>query len=78
MPGGRRIVSAGVTDAAETQRLRRRWDRHAVAYDSQISRSERRFFQDTRRWVCGRATGQVLEVAIGTGSTCRTTPTASG
>jgi hypothetical protein len=52
MPGGGRILSAGVTDGADTQRLRRQRDRHAAAHNSQISRSERRFFPNTHRWVC--------------------------
>lgn len=29
--------------------------------------AERRFFADTRGWVCGQASGDTLEVAIGTG-----------
>ncbi|GAA1802211.1 class I SAM-dependent methyltransferase [Planosporangium flavigriseum] len=29
--------------------------------------ADRRFFGDTRHWVCSQATGDVLEVAIGTG-----------
>jgi ubiquinone/menaquinone biosynthesis C-methylase UbiE len=29
--------------------------------------AERRFFGDTRQWLCGQASGEVLEVAIGTG-----------
>nr|WP_218120075.1 class I SAM-dependent methyltransferase [Actinopolyspora mzabensis] len=32
-----------------------------------MGRLERRFFGDTRQWLCGRAEGEVLEVAIGTG-----------
>ncbi|TNC24225.1 class I SAM-dependent methyltransferase [Amycolatopsis alkalitolerans] len=28
---------------------------------------DRRFFGDTREWVCGQAGGEVLEVAVGTG-----------
>lgn len=55
-----------LTSSAE-QRLRRHWDKHAAGYDKQFQFMERRFFPDTRDWVCAQATGQVLEVAIGSG-----------
>jgi ubiquinone/menaquinone biosynthesis C-methylase UbiE len=48
-------------------RLRRYWDKHAPNYDKQIAFWERRLFADGRQWVCAQATGEVLEVAIGTG-----------
>jgi ubiquinone/menaquinone biosynthesis C-methylase UbiE len=49
------------------QRLRRYWDKHARTYDKQMAFWERRLFGDGRQWVCAQATGDVLEVAIGTG-----------
>jgi ubiquinone/menaquinone biosynthesis C-methylase UbiE len=49
------------------QRLRRYWDKHARTYDQQIAFWERKLFADGRQWVCAQATGEVLEVAIGTG-----------
>jgi ubiquinone/menaquinone biosynthesis C-methylase UbiE len=49
------------------QRLRRYWDRHAAGYDRQMSFCDRHLFTDTRTWICSRAVGPVLEVAIGTG-----------
>jgi ubiquinone/menaquinone biosynthesis C-methylase UbiE len=49
------------------RRLRRYWDKHARNYDKQMAFWERRLFGDGRRWVCAQATGDVLEVAIGTG-----------
>jgi ubiquinone/menaquinone biosynthesis C-methylase UbiE len=49
------------------ERLRRYWDKHAASYDRQMDFAERRFFGDTRQWVCSQASGDVLEVAIGTG-----------
>jgi ubiquinone/menaquinone biosynthesis C-methylase UbiE len=49
------------------QRLRRYWDRQAGSYDRVMERADRRFFGDTRAWVCSRATGDILEVAVGTG-----------
>nr|WP_300149964.1 class I SAM-dependent methyltransferase [Propionicimonas sp.] len=39
----------------------------AARYDALMQRLERRFFPDTRAWVCGRARGDTLEVAVGTG-----------
>ncbi len=39
----------------------------AAQYDALMRRLERRFFPDTRAWVCGRASGDTLEVAVGTG-----------
>ena len=49
------------------QRLRRHWDKHARTYDKQMAFWERRLFGDGRQWVCTQASGEVLEVAIGTG-----------
>jgi len=49
------------------ERLRRYWDKHAGSYDQQMGFFDRRFFGDTRDWVCSQAFGDVLEVAIGTG-----------
>jgi ubiquinone/menaquinone biosynthesis C-methylase UbiE len=47
-------------------RLRRQWDRRSAGYDKWMDRAER-LFGDTRAWVCEQATGEVLEVAVGTG-----------
>jgi ubiquinone/menaquinone biosynthesis C-methylase UbiE len=49
------------------RRLRRHWDKHARTYDKQMAFWERRLFGDGRHWVCAQASGEVLEVAIGTG-----------
>jgi ubiquinone/menaquinone biosynthesis C-methylase UbiE len=48
-------------------RFRRYWDRQAETYDRKMAFAERRFFGDTREWLCRQASGEVLEVAIGTG-----------
>ncbi len=53
--------------SARDRRLRRRWDRDADSYDRQTAYAERRFFGDSRPWLCRQATGDVLEVAVGTG-----------
>ncbi|GLZ77889.1 ubiquinone/menaquinone biosynthesis methyltransferase [Actinorhabdospora filicis] len=47
-------------------RVRRLWDRQAGGYDAQMGWTERRLFGDHRDWV-SRASGRVLEVAVGTG-----------
>src|SRR5215218_10335763 len=49
------------------RRLRRYWDKHARTYDKQMAFWERRLFDDGRQWVCAQASGEVLEVAIGSG-----------
>ena len=58
-------MSAKVS-AKRARRLRRYWDKHARNYDQQMAFWERRLFGDGRQWVCGQASGEVLEVAIGT------------
>jgi ubiquinone/menaquinone biosynthesis C-methylase UbiE len=52
---------------SETQRIRGIYERDADRYDREISHFERRLLEDGRSWACGQATGDVLEVAIGTG-----------
>jgi ubiquinone/menaquinone biosynthesis C-methylase UbiE len=47
--------------------LARYWDKHASRYDRDMDRWDRRLFGASRPWACGRAVGDVLEVAIGTG-----------
>ena len=43
------------------------WDKQAARYDRQMDFWDRQLFGDSRPWVCGRAAGDVLEVAVGTG-----------
>ena len=50
-----------------SDKLERYWDQQADRYDKQMRFMDRRVFKDTRQWVCSRATGQTLEVAMGTG-----------
>ncbi len=52
---------------SERVRWRRYWDRHSKTYDRQMGFMDRWLFRDTRSWTCSQATGEVLEVAIGTG-----------
>jgi len=51
----------------EQDRLRRYWDKHARSYDRDVRFFDRIAFGESRAWICGQATGDVREVAIGTG-----------
>jgi ubiquinone/menaquinone biosynthesis C-methylase UbiE len=51
----------------QRQRWQHYWNRHAHTYDREMALLDRVLFRDTRRWICAKATGHVLEVAIGTG-----------
>ncbi|MGH3665574.1 MAG: class I SAM-dependent methyltransferase [Egibacteraceae bacterium] len=52
---------------ADTSKVRRLYDRMAPRYDRVIGVWERMLFSGGRQWVCDRADGQVLEIALGTG-----------
>jgi len=52
---------------AETERVRRIWEKEAPRYDKHIGFMEKLLFGDGREWVCSQAEGEMLEVAIGTG-----------
>jgi ubiquinone/menaquinone biosynthesis C-methylase UbiE len=51
----------------ETTRVRAIYDRFAPTYDERIAFFERVLFPGGREWVCSRAAGDVLEIAVGTG-----------
>lgn len=51
----------------ETRRQQRHWGRHAESYDNKIAKVERSMLARTREWIGERATGRVLEVAVGSG-----------
>ena len=51
----------------ETERVRAIYERDAPRYDRTIGFFERVLFRDAREWVCSQASGDVLEIAIGTG-----------
>jgi ubiquinone/menaquinone biosynthesis C-methylase UbiE len=53
--------------SAELERTRRIWDRYAARYDRRIRRCERVQIPGGREWACAQASGDVLEVAVGTG-----------
>lgn len=50
-----------------TAKSRRFWDEVAPRYDKAMRFLERYQFRGGREWVCSRARGEVLEVAVGTG-----------
>ncbi|MEU0797784.1 class I SAM-dependent methyltransferase [Amycolatopsis sp. NPDC005961] len=52
---------------AKAERWNRYWDRKSASYDAEMGVWDRRLFGDSREWACGQATGEVLEVAVGTG-----------
>jgi ubiquinone/menaquinone biosynthesis C-methylase UbiE len=57
-----------IEQGQQNARRRRAWDKQAGRYDRQIGWWERRLFgPDNRAWAARRATGDVLEVAVGTG-----------
>jgi ubiquinone/menaquinone biosynthesis C-methylase UbiE len=51
----------------KADRWRRYWDRKSASYDAEMGIWDRRLFGDSREWACAQATGEVLEVAVGTG-----------
>lgn len=52
---------------ARAEKWRRHWDKQAPSYDRVMGFMDRVLFGDSREWVCSRASGDVLEVAVGTG-----------
>ncbi|TMR88370.1 class I SAM-dependent methyltransferase [Nonomuraea basaltis] len=56
-----------MSSKARDERLRRYWDKHAASYDRQMAYFDRILFGDTRSWICGQASGDTIEIAIGTG-----------
>lgn len=53
--------------SSRAERWRRYWDGQAGGYDRAMAVWDRRLFGDSREWACSKATGEVLEVAVGTG-----------
>lgn len=50
-----------------TERAQQKWDKYADSYDRQIAFAEKVLFVGGREWVCSRAEGDTLEIAVGTG-----------
>ena len=53
--------------SSETDRVRLIWEKLAPKYDGQMGFYDKVLFGDSRRWVCSRAEGNVLELGLGTG-----------
>ena len=51
----------------ETDRVCARYEKHAPRYDRAMGFFERLLFKDARHWVCSKAHGRTLELAVGTG-----------
>src|ERR1035441_1482968 len=64
------VTFGGVVTPAldEAERVRRVYEREASSYDRNVKLPERLLFSGGREWVCARAEGEVLEIAVGTGS----------
>ena len=56
-----------MTNGEVSHRLRSLWERYAPRYDRDTGFYDLLLLGDSRSWVCSQASGQVLEVAIGTG-----------
>jgi ubiquinone/menaquinone biosynthesis C-methylase UbiE len=53
--------------SSDTARIAEHYDQFAPRYDTAMRFFERLLASDGRRWVCSKATGDTLEIAIGTG-----------
>ncbi len=53
-------------DPKETERIRRIFEKEAPKFDRSMGRWDRILFAGTREWVCSQASGETLEIAIGT------------
>jgi ubiquinone/menaquinone biosynthesis C-methylase UbiE len=60
------ISPAPVPSRAETDRIRRIFDKQAPKYDRSMALFERFVFSGNREWACSQAEGDVLEIAAGT------------
>jgi ubiquinone/menaquinone biosynthesis C-methylase UbiE len=56
-----------VANGDGTDRLRSLWERYAPRYDRDTNFYDLLLLGDSRSWACSQTSGQVLEVAIGTG-----------
>src|SRR6266496_6550302 len=54
-------------DGRETERVLRLYEKEARKYDREMNFFDRLLFAGAREWVCAQATGEVLEIGIGTG-----------
>src|SRR5437899_8828368 len=54
-------------DGRETEPVRGLYEKEARKYDREMNFFDRLLFAGAREWVCAQATGEVLEIGIGTG-----------
>src|SRR5439155_13170437 len=54
-------------DTRETERVLCVYEKEAYKYDREMNFFDRLLFAGAREWVCAQATGEVLEIGIGTG-----------
>lgn len=73
-PRGLASIGREADLGVETRLVQRFYDRLAPSYDRYILFTEMVFVRGGRRWVCSRARGAVLEVAVGTGRNLRYYP----
>ena len=59
---------------AESERIRRLYEKEAPRYDSQMGFFDWALFGGCREWVCSQVDGEVLEIAVGTGRNLRHYP----
>lgn len=62
-----KTVSVPWPATLELERVRRIWDEQAPRFDRAMGFWERLLFAGGRQWVCAQASGEVLEIAVGTG-----------
>jgi len=60
-------MTSTVGTSIETERIQRIFDKMAGKYDRTIRLPERLLFEGGREWACSSVTGDVLEIAVGTG-----------
>jgi ubiquinone/menaquinone biosynthesis C-methylase UbiE len=61
------IGSDAKTCETPTAKQRRVWDKAAAGYDKQVAFYERVWFAGGREWIGSRASGRILDVAVGSG-----------
>ena len=59
---------------AESERIRRVYEKEAPRYDRQMRFFDWALFGGCREWVCSQVAGEVLEIAVGTGRNLRHYP----
>ncbi|MEY9852336.1 ubiquinone/menaquinone biosynthesis C-methylase UbiE [Leifsonia sp. EB41] len=61
------MTDGNTAASKEILRQRRTWRRQAARYDRSVGRAELTMLAGSREWIGARASGRVLEVAVGSG-----------